>query len=327
TDPAAGRHGCHHEAICYDSDEELLAVAVPFLTDGIAADEPTVLSLGERRAALVRSALPAGVEVSLATGGVMYTGPASAIRSYQQLLAGYRASGARRVRIVGELPPAHFGSTWDWWARYESAVNHALDEFPVWCLCTYDRRLAPAAVLADVGRTHPWIATADGRREPSPHYTDPLLFLRENRPGPPDPVQLTAPALELTDPSPARARHGVREVDRGLLPADDVDDLVVAVSETVTNAHRYGCPPVRVRYWTADDRIVVTVSDCGEGPKDPFAGLLPTRDGAEGGLGLWITFQSCSHVTMSRDAGSYTLRLTAGNPPAGDILGAVGRKP
>jgi len=59
TGAAAGHEGYFHEAVYYSSDEELLAVLVPFLTGGPAAGEPTVVSLGERNAALVRGALPA----------------------------------------------------------------------------------------------------------------------------------------------------------------------------------------------------------------------------------------------------------------------------
>jgi anti-sigma regulatory factor (Ser/Thr protein kinase) len=289
---------------------------VPFLLDGVAAGEPSVVSAGERNAALIGSALPAGPGVTFLTGGDVYHRPTTAIRSYRKLLASYLAAGAQQIRIIGELPLADLGATWDWWARYESAINHAYDDFPLWSMCAYDRRITPATVLDDVARTHPWSATTDGRHVRSERYSDPLVYLCENRPVVLDSLQRTPPVIELTDPSPARARRAVREVDRGHLPADDIDDLVVAVSETVTNALRYGQPPVRIRLWTADDRVVVTVSDCGDGPKDPFAGLLPARYGSTGGLGLWITFQSCSHVTMSRDAGSFTLRLTARNPHA-----------
>ncbi|MDG4801890.1 ATP-binding protein [Micromonospora sp. WMMD980] len=87
----------------------------------------------------------------------------------------------------------------------------------------------------------------------------------------------------------------------------------MAVSEVVGNALRHGTPPVRLRLWSAPDRIVVAVHDRGPGPKDPYAGLLPAGDGTEGGLGLWITHQSCDHVTHHRDADGFTIRLTAGD--------------
>ncbi|MGW4501844.1 anti-sigma factor RsbA family regulatory protein [Micromonospora sp. NPDC004336] len=316
TGAPALHHGYYHEAVRYDSDDELLAVAVPFLLGGVDAGEPTYVTLGEHTAALVRAALPARCGVEFLPGGDMYARPASAIRSYRQLLAEQVAAGARQIRIIGEVPRDAFGATWDWWARYESAINHAYDDFPLWSMCAYDTRGTPPEVLADVARTHPRFATADGRHVPSSAWTPPTAYLRENRAIVPDPLQAAPPLIELADPTAAAARAAVHQADRGQVPADDLDDLVVAVSETVTNALRHGRPPVRLRLWSGDDRIVATVGDGGDGPADPFCGLLPAaKDDTPGGLGLWITYQSCSHVTWHRDDDGYTLRLTVGTPP------------
>jgi anti-sigma regulatory factor (Ser/Thr protein kinase) len=314
TGAAAGHHGYYHEAVCYDTDEDLLAVAVPFLTGGIDAGEPTVVALGGHHAELVRAALPAGLPVTYLTGGSVYARPAGAIRAYRKLLADYTAGGAAQIRIIGELPAEALGVTWDWWARYESAINHAYDEFPLWSMCAYDTRTTPAEVLADVRRTHPRTALPDGRHVPNRDYTDPIPYLSRPRQPVPDPVQRTAAAADLLEPSAALARQAVRDAGHGRLPRQDVEDLIVAVSEAVTNAHRYGRQPVRMRLWTAADRLVVTVTDSGAGPKDPFAGLVPAGDGAHGGLGLWIAHQSCNHVALYRDRGGFTIRLTAGNP-------------
>jgi anti-sigma regulatory factor (Ser/Thr protein kinase) len=313
TGAAAGHRGYFHEAAYYRSDEELLAILLPFLTGGVAAGEPTLVAFGERNAELVRSALPRGSGVEFLTGGDMYARPAGAIREYRRLLAGHVAAGASQIRVVGELDPSMFGRTWDWWARYESAINHAYDDFPLWSMCAYDTRRTPPDVLDDVARTHPRSALPDGQHVPSSAYTPPAAYLTEPRPIPPDPIQHERPLIDLESPSPSEARRALHRADRGVLPPDDVDDLVVAVSEAVTNALLHGRPPVRLRIWHGADRIVVSVADGGDGPKDPFAGLLPA--GSEpGGRGLWITNMSCSHVAMHRGPDGFTLRLTAGNP-------------
>ncbi|MGK5738056.1 anti-sigma factor RsbA family regulatory protein [Micromonospora sp. URMC 103] len=314
TGAAAGHHGYYHEAIRYGRDEDLLAVVVPFLLGGVEAGEPTFVALGERTGGLVRSALPADSGVEFLAGGSVYARPTAAIRSYRELLKARVTAGAGQIRIVGELPPVAFGATWDWWARYESAINHAYDDFPLWSMCAYDTRITPPHVLDEVARTHPRFATPDGRHVPSPTYTEPTVYLCEDRVAPPDPLQAAPPLVELTDPTAAQARAAVYAIDHGALSPDDVDDFVVAISETVTNALRHGRPPVRLRLWAGADRIVATVTDEGDGPKDPFAGLLPAGTGATGGLGLWITYQSCNHVSLRRGAAGFTLRLTAGNP-------------
>lgn len=309
---AAGHQGYYHEALPYDSSDELLAVVVPFLLDGVAAGEPAVVAFGEENAALVRAALPAGSGVEFLPGGDTYARPAGAIRAYRDLLGRRVAAGAAQIRIVGELPRPALGRTWDWWARYEAAINHAYDDFPLWSLCAYDTRLASAAVLADVARTHPRFIRPGDRHEISEAYTEPRTFLSENRPLLPDPVQRRRPRVELTDATPAQARAAVRSA-AGALTDDARDDLVVAVTETVTNAQRYGHRPSRLCVWSGEDRVVVAVSDAGEGPKDPFAGLLPNRDSAPGGRGLWITYQMCDHVASARDAHGWTIRMIAGD--------------
>jgi anti-sigma regulatory factor (Ser/Thr protein kinase) len=308
---SAGGH--RHEAFLYATDEELLDVVVPFLTDGSGAGEPALVALGDRHTALVRSALPAGLPLEFLAGDV-YSRPAKVIRANQERMAEHVRAGAGRIRIVGELPAAAFGATWDWWARYEAAVNQAYREFPVWCLCVYDRRTTPPAVLRDVTRTHPTLTGPGGVREASEAYTQPAAYLSEARPIAADPVQLGPPFATLTDPAPIEARQAVRNLDRGDVSDDEVEDLVVAVSEAVTNAIMHGEAPVEVRMWPGGDRIVVTVSDAGSGPADPFAGLMPSGGRDTSGRGLWITYQCVNHVATVRRPGRFTIRLTAGNP-------------
>ena len=301
TGAPAGYRGYFHESLCYGSEEELLAVAVPFLVGGADAGEPSLVSLDRGKTAALRAALPAGSGVTFLSGDAVYARPASVIQAYRHICASYVARGAQQIRIIGELPTTALGATWDWWVRYEAAVNRAYDEYPLWTLCAYDTRQTPEHVLADVARTHPHAATADGRHLSSDTFTDPVGYLG---------VDEHVPA----DPLPVDARRAVRDADRGGLSIDDVDDMVVAVSEVVTNSIRYGRPPTVVRIWTGRDRMVVTVTDAGSGPADPYAGLLPVADASDGGRGLWIAYQSCNHVIASQAAGRYTLRLTAGNP-------------
>ncbi|WP_103350760.1 sensor histidine kinase [Amycolatopsis sp. CA-128772] len=315
---SAGRvaaRGYDHAAVHYTSDAELLAVAVPFLERGLAAGEPTVVSLEPERAELVRSALPAAARVDYLAAGDLYARPAAAIRSYRDMMAGFVAGGAAGIRIFGELPQAAIDTSWDWWARYEAAVNHAYDEFPLRSICAYDIRTTPRHVLDDVARTHPFVATPDGGHHTNTGYIDPLSFLTVQRPLTPLPIELTEPWVELADPRPSVARRAVVAAGPATLPEGELDDLVLAVSEIVDNALRHGRPPVRVRIWADAEHVVVAVHDSGEGPDDPFAGLLPA-DRRVGGRGLWIAHQVCAQVTLHHDETGFTVRLAAGRLPA-----------
>jgi anti-sigma regulatory factor (Ser/Thr protein kinase) len=317
TGAAAGHVGYFHEALPYASDDELLAVVVPFLSGGVAEGEPTIVALGEQHAELVRAALPPEIagRVEFQPGGDMYARPASAIRSYREMLAGFTAGGAGQIRIIGELPPAELGATWDWWARYESAINHAYDEFPLWSMCAYDTRGTPAHVLADVARTHPRAARPGDEHVPNADYVVPDRFLGRRTSTALDPLQLTPPTVDLKDPATAETRAAIARLNEGgILSRRKLSDLQLAITEVVTNGLTHGTPPVTVRCWAGEDRIVTTVTDRGRGPKDPFAGLQAAAHAPNGGFGLWLAHQLCDHVAMTHDEEGFTLRLISGDP-------------
>ncbi|GAB3837065.1 anti-sigma factor RsbA family regulatory protein [Dactylosporangium cerinum] len=313
TGPAVGHEGIFHEAAFYASDEEFLAVVLPFLQGGVAAGEPTVCIFGGHRQKLIRTALGAGSGVVFVDGGAHYQRPAAAIRRHREMLAGYVGGGATQIRITGDVPHPGVGVPWEWWARYEAAANEVYDEFPMYGLCPYDTRTAPLDVLDDVRRTHTHVVTADGQRQRSATYHEPRDFLATAVTTRPDPVEARPPACELSDPLPAHARAAVADLERvAALGDDELNGLLLSVSEAVTNALTHGRPPVRVRAWAEPSRIVVAVTDGGPGPADPAAGLMPM--GGPGGLGLWMAHQLCSYVSLRRDPDGFTIRLIAENP-------------
>lgn len=311
---AAGHRGYFHETGFYGSDEEFVDLVVPFLADGLAAKEPVVSAFGPRNQALVREAFGTATDLVFVDADVQYARPATAIRRYRQMLDGYVAAGAAQIRIAGDVPHPGVGVPWDWWARYEAAVNHAYDDFPVWGLCPYDTRLAPPEVLAQVRRTHPRIATSDGHHS-NPSFVEPRDFLAGRASSWRDRLESASPAVELTDPMPAQVRAAITALREATgVSDDDVDGLLLSATEAVTNAIRHGTPPVTVRLWGARSRMVVTVTDQGPGPSDPLAGLLPAaKAGTGGGLGLWIAHQLCAYVTLQRAPDGFTIRLVAGH--------------
>jgi anti-sigma regulatory factor (Ser/Thr protein kinase) len=312
TGAASGHHGYYHEAFVYRSDDELADVVVPFLDGGREAGEPTIAILGERAAAVVRGELGDTEGIDVVVGDEQYGRPAATIRAWQAIFDRHVASGATQIRAVGEMPARAMGAGWEAWARYEAALNVAYRDIPLWGICSYDARSASPAVLDDVARTHPHVAGPDGSHAHNARYEDPADFLASRSPAPADPLQRGAPAIDLTGPSPAEARHAVAALSASLDPTSAAD-LVTAVSEVVTNAIRHGVPPVRLQAWRGDGRVVVAVQDEGTGPADPFVGLLPPdREPGQGGLGLWISHQVCHDVTMWRGDGGFTVRLTAG---------------
>lgn len=317
--------GLLHEAAFYGSEDEFLAVVVPFLADGIGAGEPTVAAFGARNAELIRTVLGDTADISFLDAEAHYTRPANAIKIYQELLVQRMAEGAHHIRVAGEIPGPGTGLPWEWWARYESTLNHVFDGFPLWVTCTYDTRSTPGDVLADVARTHPQMVTAEGGHNASTRYQDPPAFLTRSPACGADPLEADPPMIDLVDPAPADARRAVEAASTisGLNRAEAAD-MVYAANEAVTNALCHGMPSVHLRVWSGPHRTVVTVTDRGHGPADPFVGLLPPGNGTSGGVGLWLVHQVSSHVTLGTDDDGFTIRLVGGTP---DLTLEQGRVP
>ena len=314
TETTSEKTGFIHEAAFYDSDGALLDVVIPFLEEAVQAGEPAVAALDERSSGLVRAALREQSAVLFFDGSAQHRRPASTITAYQQLFVEQVALGARQIRVVGSVPQPATRAPWGWWARYESAINRLYEDFPVWGICPYDTRITPDHVLDEVAQTHPFLASA-GRHSPNAMFEQPETFLTRARGTSPDPLEMTPPVVELVDPSPVAARQAARDTARlADLERVDVDDLVLVVNEAVTNGICHGTGPMRARFWAGRARIVVTVSDQGHGPTDPFVGLVPSPNSDSAGMGLWLAHQLCNHVTFESGADGYTLRLVLGDP-------------
>jgi len=310
---AAEHDGYFHEAAFYDSDDDFVALVEPFLRDGVAAGEPTLVACAERNTALLREAVGDLDGIAFVPGEQQYRSPGFTVAAYRAMFGSLVAGGASQIRVIGDVPHPGVGVPWDGWARYEAAINHAYDDFPLWGLCPYDTRTTPDHVLEEVQRTHQWLASESGHHR-NHGYLDPRLVLQQLSPSP-DPIEVCTPDLEAVDPTPASARHLVEALAQGTdLEPSSVANLVLAVSEVVTNSIRHGEPPRIMRAWSERDRVVVTVKDGGPGLADPLTGLLEPDPEQPSGRGMWIVHQVCSDVGLRTEADGFTVRLCAGRP-------------
>ncbi|TYP90313.1 anti-sigma factor RsbA family regulatory protein [Blastococcus xanthinilyticus] len=295
-------HEFPHEALLYDSTDELVAMAAPFLREGLERGEAAVVAARPDSAAALREALDDDPRLLVVDRHEVYRPRTpEAITTFRRLAARCTAAGAPRVRVLGEVDYGLTEREWLEWERYESVINVALSGWQLWGVCAFDTQRLPGPVVESAGRTHGWLATPDGHL-PSPGFTDPASYLRA-LPVPDEPLERTPPLLAAADVADfIGLRHTVgAALATVAAPADLVEDFLLAVDEMTSNAVRHGVPPVGLRLWTAPDRIVCTISDGGPGWDDPFAGYGPAHgaDLSRGGMGLWLARQLCDHVDIS----------------------------
>ena len=302
-----------HDAFLYDSPQSLADVAAPFLLDGLAAGEAAVVATSTGAADVLRDAVDGDPRVHVLERHDVYRARTpTAITTFRRLAEEYAAAGVTRVRVVGEVD---FGPTerdWLEWQRYEAVINEALAAWPLWGMCLFDTQRLPDLLLASALRTHTGLVTTRARR-PNPHFVDPDTYVR-GLPVLAEPLERTEPRLAATSVGEyVRLRRAVSaELATVDASADLLDDFLLAVDEMTSNALRHGAPPVGLRLWVSDDRVVCTITDRGAGFDDPFAGYGPAHgdDLSRGGMGLWLARQLCDHVDVTRGDEGVRVRLT-----------------
>jgi anti-sigma regulatory factor (Ser/Thr protein kinase) len=300
-----------HEVGFYDSDEAFGDLICPFALGGVEAGEPVVFAYDPHKMDLLRGWLPESRRITYITDTGPYATPTQALIAWRKLVERHLAAGAPRVRIAGNVPHPGYGRPYAGWDRYEAALDAALGDLLVWAPCLYDTRIAPPEVIDAARRLHHDVLENDGTHKPN-HSFEAVRKLADFFSPPPDPLEQTASAVELVDPTPAQVRATVRQVSAGLLGLGRGRDLVLAASEAVTNALTHGVPPVTVRIWIGQDRVVVAVHDDGDGPADPLVGLLPHTDKRTSfGRGLWLAHQLDIDVALFAAGTGFTVRVRA----------------
>ena len=309
----ASRSRYVHDALFFSSTDELAAATVPFVREGLAAGDAVVVAASPATADVVRAAVDGDERVRVVERDAAYARRTpAAVTTFRRLADELTATGAPRVRVVGETDFGRTEREWLEWQRYEAVLNDALAAWPLWGLCLFDTTRLPESVLESVARTHPTVV-AGRSRTPNPRFVDPAEYLR-GLPVPREPLQYGAPRLAVDDVAdPIALRHAVAaELSAVGGPREVVEDFLLAVDETTSNAVRHGAPPVGLRLWTSAERVVCTVTDHGPGLDDPFAGYGPAHgdDLSRGGMGVWLARQLCDHVDISSDPDGVTVRLT-----------------
>jgi anti-sigma regulatory factor (Ser/Thr protein kinase) len=293
-----------HNALVYESDEEFLARAVPFLKEGLAAGEGAIVAHTRPGMGLMRDALGAdAARVTFVDVSASYTRPARTLAAYHAVYA----AQLRRAPTLRAVADVQFGPDpreWDLWTGYEAVFNRSFGHLPAWVLCSYNANGTPDRILEGVWQTHPEVVDANGWTTSSP-FEDPDALLRRLTPTPEDVPELR-PLPQAADPERLRELVAGEMMAAGYGEAKTLE-MMLAVTEVATNALTHGGGIEEVRIGRARGRFVCEITDRGDGFDDPAAGYLAPRPGA--GSGLWVARQLTWGIEFFRSAQGFTARI------------------
>jgi anti-sigma regulatory factor (Ser/Thr protein kinase) len=286
-----------------------VAGTVPFVLDGLAADEPVLVAVPARNGDLIRDELGAKAEhvrfLDMTRGG---RNPGRIIPG---VLTPFSTEHPTRVRIIGE--PIWAGRSADEYpacVQHEALINTAFHGADATILCPYDTSALTPDVLFDAERTHP-VLVAEGRREPSTRYDDPARIVTDyNLPLPTPPRSAVAYWFDMHS-LPATRRLVTDYATTAGLCEDRVDDLVLAVNELTTNSIEHANGGGELLVWQEGDAVVCEVRDRGV-LRDPMVGRLKPPPNSRGGYGVVMVNLLCDLVRVHSDETGTAIRVHVG---------------
>jgi len=301
-----------HEALFYNGMDQFVGSIVPFVREGLEAEEKVLVVVAPAKISALKGELgPDAERVSFADMTSLGRNPARLIPAWRRFLDSRPRPGP--IRGVGEpiypdRSPAELVEA----QAHETLLNVAFGGTPglkLWC--PYDVGALPPEVVAEARRSHPVVVAHGGgqshsatylRQHPSP--------ARRDEPLPPPPSH----AKEFTfgtEPGELGIVRGIvwQYAVRAGLSRLGVDSLTVAVNEIATNSQLHGGGRGVLRLWTHGSSVICEVSDAGRISGSPLLGRTFPPMEQRSGRGLWLVNQLCDLVQIRSTAGGTVVRL------------------
>ena len=267
---------------------------MPFIDQGIDGGESVLVAVPSDRLRLLTGRYGDGnPQLRFADMEVLGRNPAWIIPAWAAFVAGQETG--RPARGIGQ--PIWASRSHDELvecSRHESLINVAFagaDGFRL--LCPYDTASLEHAVIEESLHNHPNVATADAVTS-SGAYTGVIPSWLES---PLSPVPPRAEVLTFHTGDLARVRHRAAALAASAgLRSTRVDDLVVAVSEAITNSALHAGGTGEIALWRDGGRFLCEIRDGERCPIPSLAGCgrRPTRSAVAG------SGRSISCATSSR---------------------------
>jgi anti-sigma regulatory factor (Ser/Thr protein kinase) len=296
-----------HQLTLYDDVDGFLASTVPFLREGLEADEPILIALGPRKIELLRDELRSDAgRAAFADIEGFGLNPGRIIPAWQDFIDRNALEGGG-VRGLGEpIWPGRRAAAIDECERLESLLNLAFGSVPRFSLlCAYDRGALDDDVLEAAQLSHP-LFSVDGVPAVNPDWDDlaPNPFAGALPPPPLDAFELGFDRDTLHN---LRAAVGLEAAEAGL-SEQRAADFFLAASELAANSVLYGGGSGTAVIWREPESLVFEVRDAGR-ISEPMAGRVRPEPTQENGRGLWVANQLCDLMQIRSGPAGTRARL------------------
>jgi anti-sigma regulatory factor (Ser/Thr protein kinase) len=296
-----------HQLAFYDGGDGFLESTVPYLREGLEAEEPILVALGPSKSELLRAELghdAEGIEFADIEG--FGRNPARIIPAWQDFLDRHEHSAAP-IRGLGEpVWPERSVAATDECERHESLLNVAFNGTPTGAiLCAYDSTALDDDVLESALLHHPH-QTIAGAAAANPAWDDhaPEPFAGALPPPPLDTFEL---GFDRETLHTLRAAIGLEAAEAGL-SEQRAADFVLAGSELAANSVLHGGGSGIAMIWREPSSILLEVRDAGL-IEQPLVGRVRPQPTEEHGRGLWVANQLCDLVQIRSGPAGTRVRL------------------
>jgi anti-sigma regulatory factor (Ser/Thr protein kinase) len=295
-----------HEALMYAGESGFVSGTLPFIRDGLAADEPMLVVVSKDKIDLLRQGLGRDADaVHFADMAGVGNNPARIIPAWYDFV---NENPGRRLRGIGEpIWAGRSSAELIECQRHESLLNVAFAEAPAWwLLCPYDTDSLDPDVIAEARRSHPFVAHECTHSESLDYRGLDRSGEPFDAPLPEAPVD--CPEIEFGAGPMQPVRAFVAQHAGTDLGAERVADLILAVTEVATNSVRYGGGHGAMRIWRDDSAVICEVRDHGHLEYPLVGRRRPAIDTVEG-RGIWLVHQLCDLVQIRSYASGTVVRM------------------
>ena len=298
-----------HDALFYANDDEYVAGVLGFVREGLARDEPVLVSVPGWNLDLLREALTPEEtpRVRLRDMTVAGRNPGRIIGNVLTAFVREHAGHARPHRRRADLGRPHGRGVPGLRRARGADQRRARRSRPPTSSARTTPAKLPTSVLTDATRTHPTLA-AGPERWTSPAYTDPGVVAASF-----DVAAVAHPSgdAEFVVIGPETGARGARVLvhDAGRmhgLDGERLADVRLVAQELAVNTLTHSPGRGLLEVWTADDHLVVQVQDGGR-ITDQLAGRRAPEP-PHVGHGLFVVHQLADLVRIHRESSGTTVR-------------------